>query len=639
MFRSLHTQLGAIFLGFLLLVGGTVAATFTAVQAQTNDAIVINLAGRQRMLTQQMTWLALTKSDSSDLLVSIQRFDQMLYALRDGGPARDSAGRVVMLPPAPDSNLQAQLDEVARTWTAFRAHLLLADNTSPDSKLVDITTLQAESILILAQLDAVVSAFEARAQAKVLRLQQIQVVFFAAALLLLAWGYFVTHRRIIQPIERFGTAVRRIGKGHLTEPIPPMHGDELGRLARAFETMRAEVAAARDLLEVRVTQRTRELTAAFEFSQEIITQLELDRLLDSVTNHACSLMQARAAALCLSSSDGEYLELVSGSGVDRYIGQQRSTRQGLPLQVVGGGQTAVAQTDCSTCGFLHDHPAAHCAAAPLRIGEQTLGALCAIRDNSHPFNPDETRALTLLANSAAIAVANARLVETGRRQSKQAAILAERERLAAELHDNLAQTLSFLSLKTERVEEMLTAAGEPATSLAINELRRMKPAIATAYRQVRAALTGLQEPPPAHNDLAQKLTACITGFRQDTDLPTALTITDESALALPRLTQTQALHIVREALTNVRRHAQANRVQVLIERTNGEAYFVIEDDGCGFDPNSVESGNHLGLVIMQTRAERSGGHLTVNSTPGNGTQVMARFPLRAADDLSLEGKS
>ena len=102
-------------------------------------------------------------------------------------------------------------------------------------------------------------SFEARAQAKILRLQQIQAAFLAAALLLLAWGYFVTYRRIIRPMELFGTAVRRIGKGHLSEPIPAMPGEELGRLAHAFETMRTDVAIAQDLLETRVAQRTGEL--------------------------------------------------------------------------------------------------------------------------------------------------------------------------------------------------------------------------------------------------------------------------------------------------------------------------------------------------------------------------------------------
>ena len=151
MFRSLRTQLGAIFIGFLLLVGGSVAATFTAVHTQTDDATIINLAGRQRKLTQQMTWLALTQPGSPDLAASIQRFDQTLYALRDGGLALDAANNTIILPPAPDQELRAQLDEVAQTWAAFRAHLLAVDNAAA------ITTLEDESLRILAQLDAVVS--------------------------------------------------------------------------------------------------------------------------------------------------------------------------------------------------------------------------------------------------------------------------------------------------------------------------------------------------------------------------------------------------------------------------------------------------------------------------------------------------
>ena len=68
-------------------------------------------------------------------------------------------------------------------------------------------------------------------------------------------------------------------------------------------------------------------------------------------------------------------------------------------------------------------------------------------------------------------------------------------------------------------------------------------------------------------------------------------------------------------------------VQVLVRQKNGEAHYIIEDDGCGFDPESVKKDSHLGLIIMRTRAERSDGNLTVNSTPGAGTQIIARFPL------------
>jgi two-component system nitrate/nitrite sensor histidine kinase NarX len=571
------------------------------------------------MLTQRISWLALAQPDSPDLVVSIQRFDETLRALRDGGQTLDTTGHLIVLPAAPNPTLRTQIDEVAETWTAFQDYL----------QMDDISALQTESSHILAQLDSVVSAFEAEAQVKILRLQQIQTAFLIAALLLLAWGYFVTRRRIIHPLSTLGTAAHRIGKGFLSEPVPEQGDDELGRLARSFEMMRSEVAVTRNRLEFRVAQRTRELVTAFEFSQEIVRQLDLDHLLNSVTDHAQSLMQARAAALCLLTPEGENLELVSSSGetVD-HMGMLQSTGKGLALPVIGSGQTTVVEASCSTCGFLCAHPASHCAAAPLRAGDHTLGALCVVRNSGKPFDTDETRALTLLANSAAIAITNARLAKTSRRQAERSAVLTERERLAADLHDNLAQTLGFLNLKTERVEETLTAG---QFTDAIGELRQMKPTISVAYQQVRTALTGLREPPPTDGNLADKLATCVADFSYKTGPLITLDIVDDSALLLPHVTQAQVLHIVREALSNAYRHAQATQVKIRVSQAGGVACFVVTDDGCGFDLDSVEGDDHLGLAIMQTRAQRSGGYLTIDSTPGTGTKVVGCFPVKMSD--------
>ena len=619
MFRSLSAQLGAIFLGFLLLVVGSVGATFAAVQAQTDDATIINLAGRQRMLTQRMTWLALAQPDNPDLAASIQRFDDTLRTLRDGGSTLDTTDRLVVLPAAPNPALQSQLDEVAQTWSVFQEYVQVGDASA----------IQTESSLILEELDSVVSAFEAEAQGRIVRLRQIQTAFLVAALLLLAWGYFVTRRRIIQPLATLGTAARRAGKGLLSEPVPELGDDELGRLAHSFEMMRTEVAAARDELESRVAQRTQELTTAFDFSQEIVRQLDPVYLLNSVTDHAQSLMQARAAALCLLTPEGEHLELVSSSGESvGHIGVLQSTQRDLPLQVVGLGQVTNVEARCSACRFLCDHPTSRCAAAPLQVGDHRLGALCVVRGDSEPFDADETRALMLLANSAAIAITNARLAEASRQQAERSAVLAERERLTADLHDNLAQTLGFLNLQTERVEETLVAG---RVSNAIDELGQMKPAISVAYQQVRAALTGLREPPPINSDLAEKLAACVADFSYETGPLITLAIVDDSALLLPRVTQVQVLHIVREALSNAHRHAQASQVQIRVSQADGVARFVVADDGCGFDLDSIEGDDHLGLAIMQARARRSGGYLTVDSAPGAGTKVVGCFPVRMSD--------
>jgi two-component system, NarL family, nitrate/nitrite sensor histidine kinase NarX len=295
--------------------------------------------------------------------------------------------------------------------------------------------------------------------------------------------------------------------------------------------------------------------------------------------------------------------------------------------VIEQGLTIATQATCTQCGFLHRHTSGECAAAPLRVGDQTLGALCVVRDGGQDFDADESRALTLLANSVAIAIVNARLIEAGRRQAEQTAALAEREQLAAELHDNLAQMLGFLKIKIERVKDNLA---QSEIEAAQRELDRMQRTTDEAYQQIRSMLTGLRQPPTT-DDLLEKISACVDDFQQAAGLSTELIIVNQSALALPRSMQTQVLLIVREALNNVRRHAQATQVRVQIDRVNDEARFSVEDNGQGFVPTSIDSENHLGVSIMRTRAERSSGYLTIDSAPNVGTKITAHFPLTATN--------
>lgn len=606
---------------FSLLVIISVGVMFWSLATQKKDALVINLAGRQRMLTQKMTWLALVQPETPDLAASIKLFDQTLHALRDGGTTIDSAANEVLLPPAPDPVLRAQLDEVAQTWENFRGHL----------RPVDASALPVEAPLILNQLDAVVSAFEARAEAKHFRLEMILATFLATALVLLGWGFLLTRRKIAIPLAELGAAVQRMGEGNLERSIPAMGHDELGELARAFEAMRADLAASRESLEARVVQRTRELVTAFEFSQEIVAQHELDDLKRSVVDRARSLMQAQSASLCFLMQDGEYLELVANSGeMPVHPGLKQAARCGLAVQLIEAGQTVVAETERTHCRFLLAHTPGLCAAAPLQVWGRTIGALCVVRSEIDAagevplFDPDGQRALTLLANSVAIAITNVRLTKAERYKAEQTAALAEREQLAADLHDNLAQTLSFLRIKLERVEEIL--AGDHVVEVS-EELEHMKTAIEKAFRQVRRALIGLLKPPTATDDFAQELAANLADFQSASGLPAELIIADSSALALPPVTQTQILHIVREALANVRKHALAKRVWVRVERVKGKARFTVEDNGVGFDPETSAGDNHLGLRIMRTRVERTGGELTLASAPGEGTKIVAYFPL------------
>jgi two-component system nitrate/nitrite sensor histidine kinase NarX len=612
--HSLRVKLGLIFLGFLLLVIASVSVTFHMVQTQQNDALIINLAGRQRMLTQQMTWLAVAQPDSPALADATSRFDQTLEALYYGGTTLDAQGQVVVLPPTTNPLIRAQLDSLIPTWQTFQTHLRSLGNE---------TTLQEESVYLLAQLDNIVTAYEQQAQIKVIRLQQFQLVFLLSAFFLLGWGYLTTRRRILQPLSLLSQAARRLGNGDWRPSVRVEQTDELGELAQAFETMRLEIAAAHQLLEQRVNQRTHEITTTLEFSQEIISQLDLDHLLHSVTDRAQTLMRAESAALCLLTPEGDTLELMSSQdNGPLHRGLRQPAREGFALKVVGQGEASLTTTACTHCRFLQAHTPGMCAAAPLRTGQETLGALCVVRHQPRSFDGDEIRALTLLANAAAIAITNARLISARQHQAEQHAILSERQKLAADMHDNLAQTLAALNLKIEAVETQLTAVADPQT---IIKLRDLGATIQHTYRQVRAMLTGLHLPEQGHDDLARKLTGFLEEFRRESGLNVQLLMPD--SCTVPPLIQTQVLHIIREALTNARRHAQPQHIQVALYQDNHQFQFTITDDGQGFDPTKIQGDNHLGLAIMQTRAERSGGQFALHTAPGQGTQIIVCFPL------------
>jgi len=364
-----------------------------------------------------------------------------------------------------------------------------------------------------------------------------------------------------------------------------------------------------------MTQSAVDLSVALELSQEISSQLDLNLLLRSATDGARRLIHAQDCTLCLLDADfhGQAGPLTCTPPFE-----QPFTR-GLTRRVLGAAQTA-RMMDCADCGFMRAHPYSQCVAAPLRLGPLTLGALCMVREPELRLSPSEAGAFLMLAHAAAVAVRNARLLDAGCQQ----AALAERERLSAELHDHLAQTISYINLKLDGLLLMQSVAGSPEMA---DELGQLKSALDTAYRQLRATLSGLHDPQASAHDLAREVERELNCFQRETGIGVHLTCDAASAHRLAPLAQLQAAHIVRESLANVRRHAQARSVSVSVERAAGDVRVAIQDDGSGFDTNAVTCGNHLGLDIMRTRVARSGGELFVCSAPGCGTSVVARFPL------------
>ena len=146
---------------------------------------------------------------------------------------------------------------------------------------------------------------------------------------------------------------------------------------------------------------------------------------------------------------------------------------------------------------------------------------------------------------------------------------------------------------------------------------------------MRAALVELSDSPATPEDFTNKLTRNVAEFREAADLNIHLDLMSAGQVSLSHPAQAQALKIVGEALTNIHRHAQAQQVWVKVQARQEQAQITIEDDGIGFDPGAISGREHLGLRLMRTRAERSGGSLIVESSPGAGTRVEVVFPLEA----------
>jgi two-component system nitrate/nitrite sensor histidine kinase NarX len=599
MFRSLRAQLGAIFIGFLLLVAASVTATFLAIRGQAGDATLINVAGRQRMLTQQIVALALTQPDSPDLSNAIQRFEQNLFALRDGGLGVDSTGDSITLPPAPDLDLRAQLDAAVESWADFQRRL----------QPVDAPALQAASVRLLAQLDAIVGEFEARAQSKLAALQLAQLVFFAAALLLLAWGYLFTRRRFVRPLAALGDDARRMASGELDQPIGAQADDELGLLAQAFEAMRTEVAAARDELEARIAQRTRELVALHEVSREISARLDIDYVLRSVTDKAREMVKSDLAVLCLLDETAQTLSLKAVSGPPEAVSQTRLPAQQPPAAMVLAGREALScsPADCrGACEMLRAIYRVSHLAAPLQVGERVIGALCVGSARPGAFSADAQHFLT--------------------KQAERVAALEERQRIAAEMHDGLAQTMSYLELKAGQVAAEVEAGRTPQ---ALADLQHTREVIRQTTRQVRRTIASLDEDDPKRQSLQDRLAELLAELSADGQTPIEVIDAAPAQLYLPPDDAVQVLRVAREAVLNARRHAHAQHIRVRLERRASEAVLSVEDDGQGFDPESpaTDGERHFGLSIMRARAARIGGQLTLDSTPGHGARVVMSWPI------------
>jgi signal transduction histidine kinase len=256
--------------------------------------------------------------------------------------------------------------------------------------------------------------------------------------------------------------------------------------------------------------------------------------------------------------------------------------------------------------------------APLLLDDRLVGTFSVRFPEPRRCYPEEKELAQALAHQATLAVQLTHLAK----QRERLLLRLERNRMAGEIHDTLAQGLAGIILQLEAAEETLTETPEEA-SRHLHQARRLaQENLAEARRSVWALRPQALE----QGDFVSALTHLVHRLTQETAMPVELSI-HGAPRPLPPQIENDLLRVGQEALTNALKHARARAIRVTLTFSAEAVRLCMEDDGQGFDPERQPSHCGFGLRTMQERVERMGGHLTVASQPGQGTRVVVVVPL------------
>ena len=367
---------------------------------------------------------------------------------------------------------------------------------------------------------------------------------------------------------------------------------EIDRLAGALRQRNAELEA-----------RHAESAALHHVSVAMTALLDIDEILRAVVENARTLLGADVAVLVLEGAGGEP-RLAAASG---------------PRDAV---DPSAAQVGEDFRRFVEPAYRVANLATPLRRGDRTIGTLAVTARTGRTYGVGDVETLSSLANQASIALENDRL----QRELRELAVRGERERIAREMHDGLAQVLGYVSTKSQAVTELLAAGRMDAARAQLSELTV---AARSVYVDVREAILGLRSPIPPDRHLVGALEEYAARFSEASKIVTRVEAPHSvRGLVLAPDVEAQVFRIVQEALTNVRKHASARRVMVSLAAEGGSLRVQVEDDGHGMAPAPPPTDwPHYGLKTMQERAAMIGAELRLEAGQPHGTRVVLHVPM------------
>lgn len=459
------------------------------------------------------------------------------------------------------------------------------------------------------------------------------VLSLLAALSAVTLTLFRLKHLLHDPLSHLRNWSLRMRAGHLSARVPVPPNGEFAKLAHDINTLSEELQSLTEDMDrqvrsqtERLAQKTRSLEVLYDVAASLNSSRDLDDLLKGFLRTLTEIVNARAGTVRLLTEDNQ-MRLVGSIGLEQAFVEAERV---VPVNRCLCGHALslsqiLAQRDLRECSRhigLPLFPGEHVEmiAVPLRYRDRTLGVY-----NLFTTTPDFAKREDMQHLLASIGQQLGMAVEKSRldAESQRLSIMQERNMLAHELHDSLAQSLASLRLQSQMLQETLE---QGDNSEARREAAQLKKGLDSSYAELRQLLvhfrTQMDERGlvPAIEDMVER-------FRRDSGINVFLQ-KECGDLRLPPEHEVQVLHIVQEALANMRKYSHAKNARVLLRREPGGSHLVlVEDDGLGINRNDSEAlpGERLGLAIMQERAQRLSGTLTIESEPGEGTRIQLTF--------------
>jgi two-component system nitrate/nitrite sensor histidine kinase NarX len=447
--------------------------------------------------------------------------------------------------------------------------------------------------------------------------------------------------QLLQPLVNLEESVARVCQGEPGASRSLHNVGVLETMAQGIGTLNAELT---DLYEdmdsrvarqtMRLAQKTASLKILYDVAAEITRADSLEDLLLHFLRALKEMVNGRAATVRLVSADGKP-RLIGSIGLDDDLVREQDM---APVDLCLCGTVLcpgeiVCDNDLRYCSRIYgrrmfDSDALEVVTVPLTHHDELLGTYSIFVDRPGvSTREDILELLSTIGQHIGVAVANYRSDNEARRLS----IVDERASLAHELHDSLAQTLASLRLQVRMLNDSLNGASIPAEAWA--DLSRIRNGIDEAHGEVRELMASFRAPMDRRG-LVPTLQDITERFAKQTGVHCVFQMNCRP-FEVSAVEEMQLVRIVQETLTNVRKHAKAQTVRVLLTReAGGELVLLVEDDGIGFrmpeprqgsERRSTRPGEHIGLSILHERARRIGARLEIESEPGEGTRVELIF--------------